>query len=164
MYLMTEVQKVYRSQGQNIHDKHFEVIIRKMMSKVQVTRPGDTKFLPGDPVDRLELRKINEQLLAEGKQQHAAAQCANRDRQQTQVNVAKSSTHTASMALRRLMTPECGSSNMAQQWRAAGKWSLCARLVISWGLNHYCHSPRRRESSVFRSHWVPAFAGTTVVN
>ena len=68
MYLMTEVQKVYRSQGQNIHDKHFEVIIRKMMSKVQVTRPGDTKFLPGDPVDRLELRKLNEQLLSEGKQ------------------------------------------------------------------------------------------------
>ena len=68
MYLMTEVQKVYRSQGQNIHDKHFEVIIRKMMSKVQVTRPGDTRFLPGDAVDRLELRKMNEQLLAEGKQ------------------------------------------------------------------------------------------------
>ncbi|HZJ22284.1 MAG TPA: DNA-directed RNA polymerase subunit beta' [Anaerolineales bacterium] len=68
MYLMTEVQKVYRSQGQNIHDKHFEVIIRKMMSKVQVTRPGDTKFLPGDAVDRLELRRLNEQLLAEGKQ------------------------------------------------------------------------------------------------
>ncbi len=36
MYLMTEIQKVYRSQGQNIHDKHFEVIIRKMLSKVQV--------------------------------------------------------------------------------------------------------------------------------
>jgi len=68
MYLMTEVQKVYRSQGQNIHDKHFEVITRKMLSKVQVTRPGDTKLLPGDMVDRLELRKINEQLLAEGKQ------------------------------------------------------------------------------------------------
>jgi len=67
MYLMTEVQKVYRSQGQNIHDKHFEVIIRKMLSKVQVTRPGDTKFLPGDVVDRLELRKINEQSLSEGK-------------------------------------------------------------------------------------------------
>ena len=68
MYLMTEVQKVYRSQGQNIHDKHFEVIIRKMLSKVQITRPGDSKFLPGDPVERLELRKINEQLLADGKQ------------------------------------------------------------------------------------------------
>jgi DNA-directed RNA polymerase subunit beta' len=68
MYLLVEVQKVYRSQGQNIHDKHFEVIIRKMMSKVQVTRPGDTKYLPGDPVDRLEIRKMNEQLLADGKQ------------------------------------------------------------------------------------------------
>jgi DNA-directed RNA polymerase subunit beta' len=68
MYLLTEVQKVYRSQGQNIHDKHFEVIIRKMLSKVQVTRPGDSKYLPGDAVDRLEIRKINEQLLAEGKQ------------------------------------------------------------------------------------------------
>jgi DNA-directed RNA polymerase subunit beta' len=68
MYLLVEVQKVYRSQGQNIHDKHFEVIIRKMMSKVQVTRPGDTKYLPGDPVDRLEIRKMNEQLLGEGRQ------------------------------------------------------------------------------------------------
>jgi DNA-directed RNA polymerase subunit beta' len=68
MYLMTEVQKVYRSQGQNIHDKHFEVIIRKMMSKVQVTRPGDTKHLPGDAVDRLEIRRVNEQLHADGKQ------------------------------------------------------------------------------------------------
>jgi len=68
MYLMGEVQKVYRSQGQNIHDKHFEVIIRKMLSKVQVARPGDTKYLPGDILDRLEIRKINEQLLLEGKQ------------------------------------------------------------------------------------------------
>ena len=68
MYLMREVQKVYRSQGQNIHDKHFEVITRKMLSKVQVTRPGDTKYLPGDAVDRLEIRRVNEQMLAEGKQ------------------------------------------------------------------------------------------------
>ena len=68
LYLLGEVQKVYRSQGQNIHDKHFEVIVRKMLSKVQVTRPGDTKYLPGDPVDRLEIRRVNEALLADGKQ------------------------------------------------------------------------------------------------
>ncbi|MBN2147669.1 MAG: DNA-directed RNA polymerase subunit beta' [Anaerolineales bacterium] len=67
MYLLTEVQKVYRSQGQNINDKHFEVIIRKMMSKVQVTRPGDTGYLPGDLVDRLEIKHVNETLLSEGK-------------------------------------------------------------------------------------------------
>jgi DNA-directed RNA polymerase subunit beta' len=67
MYLLNEIQKVYRSQGQNIHDKHFEVIIRKMMSKVQVFRPGDSRYLPGDAVERLEIQKVNEQLLAEGK-------------------------------------------------------------------------------------------------
>jgi DNA-directed RNA polymerase subunit beta' len=61
------VQKVYRSQGQNINDKHFEVIIRKMMSKVQITRPGDTGYLPGDLVDFLDLKRENDKLLAEGK-------------------------------------------------------------------------------------------------
>ncbi|BAJ63120.1 DNA-directed RNA polymerase subunit beta' [Anaerolinea thermophila] len=68
MYLLTEIQKVYRSQGQNINDKHFEVIIRKMMGKVQVLRPGDTNYLPSDYVDRLEIRKVNEELIAMGKQ------------------------------------------------------------------------------------------------
>ncbi|MBX3047866.1 MAG: DNA-directed RNA polymerase subunit beta' [Anaerolineales bacterium] len=68
MYLLSEVQRVYRSQGQNIHDKHFEVIIRKMMSKVQVTRPGDTGYLPGDHVNRLDMRKKNEALIAEGRE------------------------------------------------------------------------------------------------
>ncbi len=67
MYLLTEVQKVYRSQGQNINDKHFEIIIRKMINKVQVTRPGDTNFLPGDLVDSLDIKRINEQLLEQGK-------------------------------------------------------------------------------------------------
>jgi DNA-directed RNA polymerase subunit beta' len=67
MYLLSEVQKVYRSQGQNIHDKHFEIIIRKMMSKVIISNPGDTGFLPGDYVERLEIRRMNEQLRAEGK-------------------------------------------------------------------------------------------------
>ena len=68
LYLLNEIQKVYRSQGQNINDKHFEVIIRKMLGRVQVVRPGDTQFLPQDLVDRLEIRAINEHLIQEGKQ------------------------------------------------------------------------------------------------
>jgi DNA-directed RNA polymerase subunit beta' len=68
MYLLTEIQRVYRAQGQNINDKHFEVIIRKMLGKVQVVRPGDSPYLPMDLVDRLDMRKINEKLVAEGKQ------------------------------------------------------------------------------------------------
>jgi DNA-directed RNA polymerase subunit beta' len=72
LYLLTEIQKVYRSQGQNINDKHFEVIIRKMLCRVQITRSGDNNLLPGELIDRLRLQKMNEQLLAEGKQPAAA--------------------------------------------------------------------------------------------
>ncbi len=74
LYLMSEVQKVYRSQGQNINDKHFEVIIRKMLSKVQITQPGDTELLPGDLVDRRYLQRMNEQMLQEGKAPATAMQ------------------------------------------------------------------------------------------
>jgi DNA-directed RNA polymerase subunit beta' len=66
-YLLTEVQKVYRSQGQNINDKHFEVIIRKMLSKVQVAQPGDTVLLPGDLEDRYYLHRLNEAALSDDK-------------------------------------------------------------------------------------------------
>ncbi len=68
LYLLSEIQKVYRAQGQNINDKHFEVIIRKMLGKVQVIRPGDTHYLPMDLVDRLEIRQVNEVMISQGKQ------------------------------------------------------------------------------------------------
>ena len=68
MYLLVEIQKVYRAQGQNINDKHFEVIIRKMLGRVQIIRPGDSPYLPMDLLDRLEVRRVNEQLISENKQ------------------------------------------------------------------------------------------------
>ncbi len=71
-YLLTEVQKVYRNQGVNIADKHFEVMIRKMLSKVQITRSGDSELLPGELIDRLLLLDINERLIAEGKEPASA--------------------------------------------------------------------------------------------
>jgi len=74
VYLLTEVQKVYRSQGQNINDKHFEVIIRKMLSKVQISQPGGTSLLPGDLIDRLYLHRLNARVLAEGKRPARAMQ------------------------------------------------------------------------------------------
>jgi DNA-directed RNA polymerase subunit beta' len=69
MYLLSEVQKVYRSQGVNINDRHFEVIIRKMTNRVQITTAGDSDYLPGDLINRLELARTNEQLAADGKRQ-----------------------------------------------------------------------------------------------
>jgi DNA-directed RNA polymerase subunit beta' len=74
LYLLTEVQKVYRSQGQNINDKHFEVITRKMLSKVQITQPGGTDLLPGDLIDRYYLQRMNEQALKDGEQPAKAMQ------------------------------------------------------------------------------------------
>ncbi|MBI3240692.1 MAG: DNA-directed RNA polymerase subunit beta' [Chloroflexi bacterium] len=68
LYFLTEMQKVYRSQGQNINDKHFEVIVRKMLSRVQIVRPGDTNLLPGELIDRAEFKEMNEKLAADGKQ------------------------------------------------------------------------------------------------
>ena len=68
LYLLSEIQQVYRAQGQNINDKHFEVIIRKMMSKVQIIRPGDSGYLPMEMVDRMDIRHLNEKLRAENKQ------------------------------------------------------------------------------------------------
>jgi DNA-directed RNA polymerase subunit beta' len=66
-YLMREIQQVYRTQGQDINDKHFEVIINKMLGKVQVIRSGDSPYLPQDLVNRLEIRRVNEDLVEQGK-------------------------------------------------------------------------------------------------
>ncbi|MBI2855343.1 MAG: DNA-directed RNA polymerase subunit beta' [Chloroflexi bacterium] len=65
-YLITEVQRVYRSQGVNINDKHIEVIVRQMLSKVRVDSPGDTEKLPGELVDRMVYEDANARVLAEG--------------------------------------------------------------------------------------------------
>jgi DNA-directed RNA polymerase subunit beta' len=68
LYLLDEIQKVYRSQGVGIADKHFEVMIRKMLSKVQITRSGDSDLLPGDLIDQLELLALNERFISENKE------------------------------------------------------------------------------------------------
>lgn len=65
-YLIEEVQKVYRSQGVPIHDKHIETIIRQMLRRVQINEAGDTEFLPGDPMDRKEFEVQNGEIISEG--------------------------------------------------------------------------------------------------
>jgi DNA-directed RNA polymerase subunit beta' len=59
-YLLTEVQNVYRSQGVKINDKHVEIILNQMLRKVKVEDAGDTKFLPGEVVDKFKFRQGNE--------------------------------------------------------------------------------------------------------
>jgi DNA-directed RNA polymerase subunit beta' len=65
LYLVGEVQKVYKSQGVEIHDKHVELIVRQMLKKVRVESAGDTELLPGQLVDRVVLERENERVRAE---------------------------------------------------------------------------------------------------
>ena len=62
VYLVKEVQKVYKSQGVDIKDKHIEVIVRQMMKKVRIDQKGDTTYLPGQFVERNELLTVNADL------------------------------------------------------------------------------------------------------
>ncbi len=65
-YMIEEVQKVYRSQGVAIHNKHIEVIIAQMLRKVRIDSPGDADLLPGELFERQEYENINASVLAEG--------------------------------------------------------------------------------------------------
>ena len=65
-YIVKEVQRVYRLQGVDVNDKHIEVIVRQMLSKVKVEDPGDTDLLPGGYEDVLTFEKCNEEAIANG--------------------------------------------------------------------------------------------------
>ena len=61
-YIVNEVQDVYRLQGVKINDKHFEIIVRQMMRKVEIDEPGDTRFLEQQVVDKLEFMEENDRI------------------------------------------------------------------------------------------------------
>ena len=67
-YLLKEVQRVYKNQGVDINDKHIEVIVGQMLSKMKVSNPGDTGLLPGGQYGKFEVEDANERALEEGKE------------------------------------------------------------------------------------------------
>jgi DNA-directed RNA polymerase subunit beta' len=69
LYLVSEVQKVYKSQGVDIHDKHVELIVRQMLKKVRVDNSGETNLLPGQLVDRSIVGRENARARAESKEE-----------------------------------------------------------------------------------------------
>ncbi len=68
-YLINQIQLVYRSQGVNINDRHFELIIKQMTRKVRIVDPGDTNLLVDDKVDKVQVDSINKSLQTEGKKE-----------------------------------------------------------------------------------------------
>ncbi|QQS19644.1 DNA-directed RNA polymerase subunit beta' [Candidatus Saccharibacteria bacterium] len=67
-YIMNEILGIFAGQGQNISDKHLEIIVRQMFSRVQVEDAGDSEFVTGDVVSKLAVAEANEALVADGKQ------------------------------------------------------------------------------------------------
>jgi DNA-directed RNA polymerase subunit beta' len=72
-YLVNEAQKVYRSQGVNINDKHIEVIVRQMLRRVRIEEPGDTGLLPGELIEAAEFRRMNNDVVSQGGEPATAA-------------------------------------------------------------------------------------------
>ena len=72
-YIRNEVQKIYVSQGVNVHDKHIEIIIRQMFSRVKVKDGGDSALVSGEVVEKEKIHEINEKLKAEGKSEVIAS-------------------------------------------------------------------------------------------
>ncbi|MDQ2070546.1 DNA-directed RNA polymerase subunit beta' [Natronospira bacteriovora] len=66
-YLVQEIQDVYRLQGVKINDKHIEVIVRQMLRKVEITEPGDSRYLRGEQAEESRVLEVNEELEKEGK-------------------------------------------------------------------------------------------------
>ena len=68
-YIMSDVQRIFSSQGQAIADKHLEVVVRQMFSRVQIEEPGGSLFVVGDVISRAALLEANSKLKSEGKKQ-----------------------------------------------------------------------------------------------
>jgi DNA-directed RNA polymerase subunit beta' len=65
-YLLNEIQEVYRLQGVRINDKHIGVIVRQMLQKVRITDSGDTEYLEGEHIDRMDFRETTREVIANG--------------------------------------------------------------------------------------------------
>ncbi len=72
-YLVNEAQKVYRSQGVDINDKHIEIIVRQMLRRVRIEEPGDSGLLPGELIDAAEFGRLNAEVVSQGGEPATAA-------------------------------------------------------------------------------------------
>ncbi len=73
-YIMNEILRIFAGQGQNISDKHLEIIVRQMFSRVQIEEPGDSDFVTGDIVSKMAVAQANERLVTDGKQPASISQ------------------------------------------------------------------------------------------
>ena len=68
-YILSEIQEIYAAQGQRLNDKHVEIIIKQMFSRVYIEDPGDTDLLPGEVIEKSQLLIANDQAKKQGKRE-----------------------------------------------------------------------------------------------
>ena len=111
-YLVREVQRVYRSQGVTINDKHVEIIVRQMLKKVRIDQPGDLEQLPTELIDRLDFEEANNKVLSEGGEPATA--------QTVLLGVTKASLNTSSLPGRRLLPGDDPGAHRGRHQRRPG--------------------------------------------
>ena len=111
-YLVREVQRVYRSQGVTINDKHIEIIVRQMLKKVRIDQPGDCEQLPTELIDRLDFEEANNRVLAEGGEPATA--------QTVLLGVTKASLNTSSLPGRGLLPGDDPGAHRGRHQRRPG--------------------------------------------
>jgi len=141
-YIVNEVQEVYRLQGVKINDKHIEVIVRQMLRKVEITLPGETRFLAGEQTEKERLSEENERMAKEGKQ---PASC-----QQMLLGITKASLATESFIsaasfqeTTRVLT-EASVSGKRDELRGLKENVIVGRLIPA-GTGFAYHHDRRRQ-------------------
>ena len=140
-YLVKEIQDVYRLQGVKINDKHIEVINRQMLRKVEITEPGDSRFLKGEQIDRAKVLEENDQLVAQGKQPASYASVL--------LGITKASLATESFIsaasfqeTTRVLT-EAATKGMRDELRGLKENVIVGRLIPA-GTGYAYHEARRR--------------------
>jgi len=131
-YILDEVQKVYKSQGVVTNDRHIEIIIRQMLRKVAVTDPGDTDLLVGEMLDRTQLLRINEEVIAQGGVPATA--------QQVLLGITKASLATES-------------------WLSAASFQETTRVLTDAAINGRSDSLRGLKENVIIGKLIPAGTG-----
>ena len=111
-YLVKEVQKVYRSQGVTINDKHIEIIVRQMLRKVRIDQPGDVDLLPTELIDRLDFEEANNRVLSEGGEPATA--------QTVLLGVTKASLNTSSLPRRGVLPGDDPGADRGRHQRRQG--------------------------------------------
>ena len=131
-YIVKEAQDVYSSQGASINDKHIEVIVRQMFSKVRITEPGDTTLLTGETMDISRLREINSQLSEQGQKSAKYEQLL--------MGITKTSLNTDS-------------------WLAAASFQETTRVLISAAVTAQTDYLRGLKENVIIGKLIPAGTG-----